>query len=142
MRMKRAALAAFVLAGFGFWGTGAQALTPEERLQLAGEFIGAHARIYAIGTRCNYTVDGLYGPEIALQTIAPLLTPEERMTLDAYLGSSDFTQSVAVIENDIEQAWKTLTAEQGKSESQSCATLIERAIARHRDVNGRLKDLH
>lgn len=140
MHMKRIGLTAALLAGL--WGGSAQALTPEERLRLAGEFIGAHARIYAVGTRCNYTVEQLYGPEIALQSMAPLLTNEERATLDAYLGSPDFTQSVAVIEDAIAENWKTLTRDQGKSEAQACATLIERAIAKHRDVNARLKGLH
>lgn len=140
MLMKRIALATALVAGLA--APSAHALNAEGRLQLAGEFIGAHARIFAVGKRCNYTVEQLYGPEIALKQMAPLLSTEEYATLDAYLASPDFTQSVAVIEDDIKTSWNTLTTAQGKSPSAACATLIERAIAKHRDVNARLKDLH
>ena len=139
MFVKRFALAA-VLAALS--SLPAHALDAAGRLQLAGEFIGAHTRIHSIGKRCNYTVDQLYGPEIALQQMAPLLSADEYTTLDAYLASPEFTQSVGVIEDDIKRSWETLTTEQGKTASAACATLIERAIAKHRDVNARLKGLH
>lgn len=110
----------------------AQTITnPDERLSLAGEYIGTQMMVRSTATHCNYVLRQNYGPDLAVETLKAYMNAEEGQTLDDYLLSDDFQQRFIDVENAITATIVDLRNNQGLDKAAACERLLERVLSVH-----------